>query len=524
MIDRLKEKLDLQSRKEQWHSLDRKKKALVIALTCCIFAFIYMASYFAFRTNYVPLFTGLEHADAGRIVERLSDRNVPYRLSNEGTSILVPEKDVYELRLSMASEGTLHGMSKGFELFDETRLGATDFDRRLNLQRALQEELRRTISQIEEVEQARVHLVMPEPSVFIEETRHASASIFLQTSPFTTLDKEQVRGIVYLTAGSVENLKEEDVSVVDSHGNVLSDLLEPEDADWADADLALRHLDVKNIYERELEKRIQRALERVYGPGRVVAMVSAELDFDTLESTSITYGPETFPRRESYITEEYSGEGGGLPDVGVDANIPGYPAYGFMGDMEYERTEENVEHEIDEMVQRQERAPGGVERISTSVIIDDTDEGLMALEDEGQLDEEIIGMVSAAVGFDEERGDTLNVQRMDFNQDWRDEFAAMMEDPDDSARRLQMYALASILAVILVTAGIIVLKRREEVEEEELDELVEEEEVGVDEIIDDAVQEKPESDMKKKQEEIREMAEENPEEVVQLLKTWLIEE
>lgn len=523
MLDSLNEKLDLQGKKEKWNSFDKKKKASIVAIACCILVFVYMVSHFTFRTNYVPLFTDMEPADAGKIVEGLSDQNVPYRLSNEGTSILVPEKDVYELRLSMASEGMVHGAGKGFELFDETRLGATDFDRRLSYQRALQEELRRTISQLGEVEQARVHLVMPEPSVFLEESNQASASILLQTKPLASLEKEQIRSIVNLTAGSVENLKEEDVSVIDSQGNVLNDLLDRKDPDWAGSDLALKHLEVKSIYERELENRIQRSLEKVYGPGKVVAMVSADLDFDSKESTSVTYGTEVFPRTEHSVTEEYSGEGGGMPGgTGADENVPGYPAYGAMGDMEYERTEETREYEIDEMVAREVNAPGKVERISTSVIIDDSDEGMVRLADGGgEVNDEVTEMISTAVGFDMERGDTISVQRMDFNHDYKDELAALMEEPPGFTMALWHYALAGALAVILLVAAVVIIKRRKG---EEIDEAIEDESYGVEDLVTEAVKDKPESEMKKKQKEIKEMAEQKPEEVVQLLKTWMAEE
>ena len=176
-----------------------------------------------------------------------------------------------------AGDGTLLASGTGFELFDETKLGATDFSRRIDYQRALQEELRRTIVQIDEVEQARVHLAIPEPSVFIEETAAPSASILLKLKPYAKLSELQVRGIINLVAGSVEKLSPEAITIVDTQGNILSSDIARSMAEQL-AEATNEQLAVRRSFERELEQRLQNLLDRVLGPGQSIAMLTAELD------------------------------------------------------------------------------------------------------------------------------------------------------------------------------------------------------------------------------------------------------
>jgi len=512
--------------KGKWQNLENNKKLGVGVLLGCLVAALILLGSWGLQKDYIPLYTGLEVEEAGEIVNRLKERNVSYQLTDGGTSILVPEEEVYDLRLDIAGEGMLHGSGTGFELFDQTRLGATDFERRLNYQRALQEELRRTITQMQEVEQARVHLVMPEPTVFVDEAEDASASVLLRLEPLSSLDKNQVRAIVNLVSGSVENLTPEHVTVVDSHGLVLSDELGSKDPAFEGAELTLKQLEVRRNFETELESRLQKSLEKVYGPGRVVAMVTAEMDFDAQESTTITYGEEALPRTHTIVEESYTGEGAPPPgEAGADSNIPGYFAYGAGGDMEYERREEARDYEINERVQREVKAPGKVEKISTAVMVDNNREGFAQMAEGGQLEEDIAGLVSSAIGLDDERGDTVNVQFMDFDTEMEDRAADMIAQMDEQAAQqamLRNYALAGgLLGLILLAAGVLIFSRKKKGAAE--DEM-EEESMGVDELIADAEEVKPENQVKESHKQVKEMADANPEEVVQLLKTWLVEE
>ena len=177
MAEESRAAFSIQTLSERWQQLSNQKKIAVVILLAAVFVSLFYLGQALARPRMAPLFSGLEPADAGRITARLQELTVPYQLADEGRTILVGQDQVYEMRIQLASAGALVGGSAGFELFDQTQLGATDFNRRLDYLRALQEELRRTIVQLEEVEQARVHLALPEPSVFIQDTAEPTASI-----------------------------------------------------------------------------------------------------------------------------------------------------------------------------------------------------------------------------------------------------------------------------------------------------------------------------------------------------------
>jgi flagellar M-ring protein FliF len=306
---------------KRWQAIKPGQRILTIVIGLgVLFTIIFLVALVS-RPTYAPLFTGLDPAEAGAMVEKLKEMNIPYRLTEQGKTIEVPEKQVYETRIQLASSGAL-GEGKGFELFDQTKLGITDFEQQVQYQRALQEELRRTIVQLEEVEQARVHLVLPQKSVFIEEESPSSASIVLKLKPLVQLKPDQIKGIVNLTAGSVEGLKPENIHLIDTKGDVLNaDLALDEQAKLAQG--TLKQYQVKRTYEKELEKRICQMLGRIFGPGKVIAMVTADLDFDRQEIQAITY------QQGSVVSEQTIKEKGAVPQVGglpgTTGNLPGYP-------------------------------------------------------------------------------------------------------------------------------------------------------------------------------------------------------
>ncbi|MBC7105906.1 MAG: flagellar M-ring protein FliF, partial [Firmicutes bacterium] len=188
----------------RWQTLAPGQKVLLVLGGAALLVTLFYLGNLAFAPRYVPLVTHLDPEGAAAVVDQLKAMKVPYRLADQGATVLVPEKQVYEARMKLASSGVLAGGGKGFELFDQTKLGVTDFAQQVDYQRALQEELRRTIVQLEEVDQARVHLVLPEKSVFVERQAQPSASVVLKLKPGHDLRAEQVRGIVSLVAGSVE--------------------------------------------------------------------------------------------------------------------------------------------------------------------------------------------------------------------------------------------------------------------------------------------------------------------------------
>ena len=230
--------------------------ASVVFLAAIAFAvLIFVAN----RTDYRPLFTNLSAEDAGEIVKKLKDAKTPYQITPDGKGVMVPSDKVYELRMSLASEGLPQGGGVGFEIFDRKNFGMTEFVQKLNYQRALQGELSRTISQIAGVEQARVHLVIPEKSLFKESEKPATASIVLKMKSSRALRDSEVQGVVHLVSASIEGMDPEHVTILDSRGKILS----KGGSSDPTARMTSAMQETQRGYEKSVEERLQSLLDRI---------------------------------------------------------------------------------------------------------------------------------------------------------------------------------------------------------------------------------------------------------------------
>ena len=447
---------------ERWQGIGRTRQLVVMIITAALFISILLYIFTPQRTEYVTLYRNLDSTQAAPLVQYLRDRGVAYRLEDFGTTIQVPAADADELRIEMAGQDMPFSQGLGFELFDEDQLGITDFDRQVKLQRALQEELRRTITSLDAVSQARVHLAIPEPRVFLSERGSPSAAITLTLNPFVSIKEEQVRGIVFLVSSSVEGLKAENIVVIDTQGNVLHDALSSSDPVMAMADSTLKQLEIKRAFEVELERRVQRILEQVFGPGRALTLITAEMDFDAREMTLITYDEQGVPRSTQVIHEEFEGTGPVMGEVG-EANYPGYVGAVPGGDSRYERSEEIINYEISESSERVIAAPGKIINLHTSVVVD-TGENQVTAEEIEQVNL----LVASAIGYDAMRGDQISVQGMRFDTTFADEMKAAMADLEAQHRREEMFQLAvlggfALLALIII---IVIWRRRRRMREQ----------------------------------------------------------
>src|SRR5206468_3499091 len=315
---------------------------------------------------YRPLFTNLAEQDASAIVEALGAERVPFRLEDGGRAILVPAERLYELRLALASRGLPEGGGVGFELFDRQTLGQTDFLQRLNYQRALQGELARTISRLGGVESARVHMALPERSLFVGEDRRPSASVVVKLAPGRALSAAQVDGIVHLVAASVEGLAADGVTVVDQGGRMLTTNRRGDETGGA--------LEMQTSIERQLAERVESMLAAVVGRDKAVARVAATLDFARVERTEETYDPERTALRTQRTTREQTTgarTGGGAP--GVRSNLTNDPA--AVNEAEGPRTErrdESQSYEVSKVVSHTVAPAGVVKQLSVAVLIDGT--------------------------------------------------------------------------------------------------------------------------------------------------------
>jgi len=363
-----------------------------------------------------PLFTNLSQDDAAAIVNKLKDERVPYRLMAGGSSIAVPAEQVHESRLRLASEGLPKGGGIGFEIFDRANFNTTNFVQHLNYQRALQGELARTIGQIAVVEQARVHLVVPQKSVFLDEQQKPSASVVLKLRSGAQLAKPQVQGIIHLVASSVEGLQPSRVTIVDTNGRMLAGGEDQE----AFGHLSTSQLEFQHGLEREIERKIQSLLERAVGLQKAMVRVSASVDFQRVESTHEVFDPaSTAVRSEQRGVEKSSGSSAnpsGPP--GVASNVPGtqLPAAPTANaSSEMQKQNEIVNYEVSKSIKRVVEPVGKIKRLSAAVLIDGTwKDGAYVPRTEAEMKRYQL-LVKTAMGFDAERGDQVEVINVPFD-------------------------------------------------------------------------------------------------------------
>jgi len=505
---------------DTWERLTARQRvlvvgaALVVVLTLALWSAIY-----ARGPQYATVFSGLSEQDAADIVKQLQAQKTPYRLSDGGTTIQVPAKDVYSTRLALASAGLPSGGVVGFEIMDKTQLGATEFEQRVNYIRALQGELTRTITQISEIEEARVHIVLPEQSYFVTLAKPATAAVFVKLKPGVTLNKSQIQGIVNLVSRSVEGLKPEDVSVIDVHGYLLSaDLGGDEAPDRVTSGL----LDVQRSFQKDLEKSLQGLLEQVLGPGQVVARVTAELNFDqktvdkdlfepVTNDTGIVRSIEKLEETMSGSTQTPAGA------AGTSSNIPGYAATTGSGQSTSDKTQTTTNYEINNIKEHSVIAPGTVKRLSVAVVVNR--DNLSAKEQKAIED-----TVRAAIGFDAARNDQITVNGIKFDTSMAEAVAADMKRTSASSRWVTLAARGALGLVVAFVLWRILFgggSKREEV----LSDVFTSEERRAQVIAQIGEQVPPEeAERRKLHEQIDQLAKKKPEEFAKLLKTWLAEE
>jgi flagellar M-ring protein FliF len=256
------------------------------------------------KTQFRAAYSGLTKEDAAAVVDVLKELNTPYQLTGDGTTIMVPEAVVYEVRLTMAKEGIPKGGGVGYEIFDKSEFGTTEFVLKINKKRAIQGELSRTIQAFDEVKNARVMIVLPKDSVFVEEVKKPSASILLELS--SDLDKEKVTAIAHLVASSVQDLTPKLVTIVDTAGRILFEGQSEEEQARIDAEnLADTQYQYKVRFEENLTRRIQTMLERIVGKDKAIVRVTSEMDFSKNDMNEEIYDP--FERGGDFIRSRKTG-------------------------------------------------------------------------------------------------------------------------------------------------------------------------------------------------------------------------
>lgn len=420
------------------------KIPIAIAAAAAV-AIVVVMMLWAKQPTYKVLFSNLGDQDGGAIVTQLTQMNIPYQFSDNGGALLIPADKVYETRLKLAAAGLPKGGAVGFELMDQEKFGISQFSEQINYQRALEGELSRTIETLGPVSSARVHLAIPKPSLFVREQKNPSASVTLNLQPGRALDDGQINAIVYMVSSSVSGLPPANVTVVDQSGHLLTQ------SDNNGRDLNASQLKYANEVEGRLQRRIESILQPVVGNGNVHAQITAQIDYASREQTDENYQPNGSPdkaavRSRQLSTSDQIGASavGGVPGAlsnqpapAATAPVTNPPAANNANGTQNQagnnaqntasntsssgpsnrRRDETTNYEVDRTITHTQHSAGAVQRLSAAVVVNyqvGTDGKAKPLTDD-QL-KKIDDLVREAMGFSQERGDTLNVVNTPFNE------------------------------------------------------------------------------------------------------------
>lgn len=414
---------------EGYLKLPLMQKIVMPALVVFSVMAITYVSKMATAPDYTVLYSDLAPADAGAVIERLKELKTDYRL--EGSTISVsPPEIVHELRISLASEGVPKSGTVGFELFDGTNFATTTMGEVVKKQRALQGELERTIMSLDAVLSARVHISQPEKTIFAKQAQDPGASVLLKLRPGGELDKKQIRGIANFVASGVEGLKPENVTIIDVFGNLLT----PKDQEGDDLGPDATRLQYTREVEKSYAQRIETMLAKVLGPGKVVARVTADLDFSTSEREEESYDPGGQVTRSERTIEEgaASTQRGGVPGVTTNLNNdPNLLSPPPAANEQNTRREAVKNFEVSRAITKSSQAKGKLLRLSAAVLVDGRyEEGVATPQGDGaasktekvfkplspEMVAQVEGVVKSAIGFDSVRGDVVTVENIPFFQ------------------------------------------------------------------------------------------------------------
>ena len=502
-----------------------QKAMTVLALVAMVLGGVLFTSW-ASKPAMVPVFTNLASSDAAAITEELTSRGTPYELSAGGSTVLVPQKDVYQLRLDLSAAGLPESGEAGYELLDKQGITTSEFRQRVDYQRALEGELAKTISSIDGVDATTVHLVIPEESLFSEDGRKPSASVLIKDKAGKSMTAGQVQAVVNLVSSSVEGLEHDRVTVADAKGRVLSGA--GEDAESALGDARVTQT---AAFEKELQTSVEQMLTPLVGSGKAVVRVKADLDFDKRSTTTESFETD---KKAPVVTEktggeDYTGSGAVVGGVLGPENVANSTG---DGKNTYKKAEGEKTYAVGKKTEQATSAPGAVKRLSVAVVLD-------AGADPAITTAAVQNLVSAAAGLDVARGDVVEVSRLAFDKSAAaaaDKEFAKLEASEKAAQR---WALGRTVAIMLVV-GLMVLyalrvMRRDKrtaldpasleldavqlsaIEAEEAAMLAAQERLAL-----EAAAVAPE-DAKRMavQAEVTELVERQPDEVAQLLRGWL---
>lgn len=516
VIEKMKDFISV--RKEQFLQLKKEKKiAIIVGVIAIILAIIFGVGYIK-DNKYKVLFSGLDSNDAASITKELENRKVDTKI--KGDSIYVPKGEVDKLRLELSNN--ISNGSKGFEIMDEgSSFGMTDEEFEIKKQRMAQGEIEKTIKTFPQVESARVHITKGEESVFAKESKPGKAAVSIELKPGENLEPSQIRSIMSLVSASTSNVPKQNVEVVDQNMNLLSEGLLDENGNAKATNSS--GLDISRKAEKELSSDLERSilslLDPIFGEGKVKATVNADLDFDTSEKTEILVDPNKVIVKESRNNNKSTktGNTGGAVDNNMN-NV------GNDGQDIIDSKEESIEYEVGKVETKTIKAQGEVNKITASVAIDGK---LGAAEIQA-----VENMVANAIGMNPDRGDDVAIVSMNFNANATNKptnALDLIKEDEGLSKILKIttYVVAGILLLIVILLVVMFIRKRRERNIEDI--FDDEDEIS---LINQKLEEMEQNRLKYIEEdeenitledEVRNYASENPDQVTELIKSWLNE-
>lgn len=501
--------------KAGWSQLSRMKRTGIVSLLTLTLLLGSVLAYYTQRVEYTLLFSGIEEADAGKIVEDLETNKIAYKLEDKGTTIMIDKKYVDKYRIGLAVNDMLPSNATGFEIFDTTSMMATDEDRQISYQRAIQGELQRAIVTLDGVATAQVLLSLPEESVFTRpgDISEASASVMLTTLNGRVLPSSTIEGIAALISGAVENLPIQNVKIMDSKGNLLSAFLQAGEGTTG-ADLSARNQQIKREYEQSLEQKLLQTLAPIYGVDNLTVSVNVEMDFDAIEEENVTYG-------EDHVRSQTVSASGGEINSDIlngSANDGATAAVKEGEDGNSASYSSTTNNELDTTTTKRVKAPGEVTKTTASVLYNS---GIP-----GPGKSELESLVKNAIG-----AETVVAMPTNFASPAAGETEAA--DPESGTQAF----LNKYMSYILLGSGIFILgvimatilhsinrKRRERNEwDDEMDYQQEEASLSKEQELEN-IQNLLHNDKVQKEQDVHKYAKDNPELVADLIKMWMKDE
>ena len=527
-------------------NLDRNQRMMAGGLVALVVAGVVAALMFSRQPDYRVLFSNLSDKDGGAIVAQLTSMNVPYKYTEGGGAIMIPADRVHDVRLKLATQGLPKGAVSGFEIMESSKFGITQFQERVNYQRALEGELTRSILGLSAVQNARVHLAMPNQNGFFREQQKPTASVLLTLYPGRMLDRTQIAGIVHLVSSSVPEMLPSAVSVVDDTGKLLSQAPNAEDSP-----VDLQQLMYQQQLEKQYTQRILDILEPVVGKGNVKAQVTAELDFSRSELTSETHGPNQGQAPSAIRSQqvlEAIGEKEPVPPTGVPGAVSNQPPQVAAAPINGpaptlqaangqntntltvpgSKRESVTNFEVDKTVKVVRNSTGTIKRMTAAVVVNylpgtPAEPGAtptpQALSEQQQA--QMLALVRETIGYSAERGDSVNLMNAPFQQELRlaSDLPVWQQPETIELVKTIMWPLGFVLAALILMFGVVrpLIKARKKKELEQQLDLLEAEELERPAL---AAPGEP-SPEQLRLEQARELARQNPIAVANIIKTWV---